>query len=224
MAVETKKVRERGLAEGRPAQIEQLGRLFQERRRELLIAATAVVLVGGGIWFAQSAKSRREAFATRALQDAKAAIAAGNIALAASDLSRLVSTYGGTSAAGEAVLLLAQIRLGQQEPERAIEELRRYLENNPPDRFRAAAYNLLAAAYEQTGRMKEAAEAYERSSDAWPYVYLKAQALLDAARAYRESGDTARAVAAYGRIIREFSEAPSALEAKLRLGELRPTG
>lgn len=224
MAVETKKARERELGERRPAQMEQLGRLFQERRRELLIAATAVTLAGGGIWFAQSARSRREAFATRALQDAKAAISAGNVALAASDLSRLVSTYGGTSAAGEGVLLLAQIRLGQQEPDRAIEELRRYLEGDPPDRFRAAAYNLLGAAYEQAGRMREAAEAYERSSGAWPYAYLKAQVLLDAARAYRESGDTASAVAVYERIIREFSEAPSALEARLRLGELRPTG
>ncbi|GBD33362.1 Outer membrane protein assembly factor BamD [bacterium HR33] len=224
MAVETKKAREAQPAQSGAPQMEYFGRLLQEKRRELLVAAAAVVLVGGGIWFAQSAKSRREAFATRALQDAKAAIAAGNIPLAASDLSRLVATYGGTSAAGEAALLLAQIRLGQQQPEQAIEELRRYLESDPPDRFRAAAYNLLGAAYEQAGRMKEAAEAYERSSSAWPYAYLKAQVLLDAARAYSLSGDTASAVAAYERIIREFSEAPSALEAKLRLGEIRPTG
>ncbi len=224
MAVQTKKSHVGGLAEARPTQLEQLGRLLQERRRQLFIAAAAAVLVGGGIWFAQSAKARREAFATRALQDAKSAIAAGNIPLAANDLSRLVSSYGGTSAAGEAALLLAQIRLGQQEPERAIEELRRYLESDPPNRFRAAAYNLLGAAYEQAGRMREAAEAYEQSSTAWPYLYLKAQVLLDAARAYQLGGDTASAVAVYQRIIREFSEAPSVLEAKLRLGELRPTG
>jgi outer membrane protein assembly factor BamD (BamD/ComL family) len=224
VAVETKRARTTQPAEAEPAQLEQLGRLLQEKRRQIFLVAAALVLVGGGIWFAQSAKSRREAFATRALQDAKAAIAAGNIPLAASDLSRLVSSYGGTSAAGEAALLLAQIRLGQQEPERAIEELTRYLESDPPDRFRAAAYNLLGAAYEQAGRMAEAAQAYERSSGAWPYVYLKAQALLDAARAYRLSGDTAKAAEAYERIVREFPEAPSALEAKLRLGELRPTG
>jgi TolA-binding protein len=225
VAVETKKAREVVRPEGRWAfAMEQLDKLLRERRRELFLVAAAVMLVGGGLWFVQSAKSRREAFATRALQDAKSAISAGNLPLAASDLSRLVSNYGGTSAAGEAALLLGQIRLAQGEPERAIQELEAYLATDPGDRFRAAAYNLLGAAYEQAGRMREAAEAYERSSSVWPYAYLKAQVLLDAARAYRLSGDTAKAAASYERVIREFSEAPGALEAKLRLGELRPTG
>lgn len=211
-------------AGGQAPLLGRLAGLFREKRRQLTIAVGFLLLIGGAVWFTRSARERREAFAARALQDAKAAIAAGNLPLAANDLSRLVSSYGGTTAAGEAVLLLAQIRLNQQQADQAIEELNRYLSADPPERFKAAAYSLLGAAYEQVGRMADAARAYEAASGAWPYVYLKAQVLLDAARAYRLSGDTANAAAAYERILRDFPEAPSALEAKLRLGELRPTG
>lgn len=225
MAVKEKVAKPQGRPVGDEApRLDRLARLLRGNRPQLTIAAGIVVLIGGAIWFTRSAQERREAFAARALQDAKAAIAAGNLPLAANDLSRLVSSYRGTTAAGEAVLLLAQIRLNQQQADQAIEELNRYLSGDPPERFKAAGYSLLGAAYEQVGRMAEAARAYEVASGAWPYVYLKAQLLLDAARAYRLGGDTATAAAAYERILRDFPEAPSALEAKLRLGELRPSG
>jgi len=141
--------------------------------------------------------------------------------LATNDLSRLVTSYRGTSASEEAAILLAQLRLTRGEADTAIRELTSFTESGPTSKFLAAAYNLLGAALEQRGRFPEAADAYQKAASAWPYDYLKAQALLDAGRAFRAAGDTAQAAAAYQRVLGEFSESPSALEAKIRLSEVR---
>lgn len=194
---------------------------LQNNRRTATMAAAILVVIGGGVWFAISAKARREAFAASALRDAQIAIQAGNVPLATSDLSRLVATYRGTSAADEGAIVLGQLRLTRGEADSAIRELRSFAESHPRPRFGAAAYNLLGEALEQKGRMAEAAQAYAQAASTWPYDYLKAQALLDAGRAFRAAGDTARAVQSYQQIVRDYAKSPAAVEAHLRLGELR---
>jgi len=194
---------------------------MRKNRRAATAAGAAVVIVAAGAWFVVSAKARKASFAARALRDAQVAVAAGNLPLATNDLSRLLASYRGTPAAEEAALLLGQLRLTQGQADTAIGELTSFAESGPRPRFRAAAYNLLGTALEERGRFAEAGEAFQQAASAWPYDYLKAQALLEAGRAFRAGGDTARAAAAYERILADFSESPSALEARLRLGELR---
>ncbi len=202
--------------------ITQLLGWAQHNRRAVMAAAAAVAVLGGGAWFAVSAKARKEAFAAGALRDAQVAIQAGNVPLATNDLSRLVSTYRGTAAAAEGAILLGQLRLTRGEADSAIRELGSFAESGPQPRFQAAAYNLLGEALEQTGRMAEAGEAYTKAAAIWPYDYLKAQALLDAGRTFRAARDTARAIQSYQRLVRDFTNSPGAVEAKLRLGELQP--
>lgn len=194
---------------------------MRQHRRLVTVAGTVLVIAVGSGWFVMSAKARKEAFAARALRDAQAAVAAGNVPLATSDLARLVTSYQGTPAAAEAAILLGQLRLMRGEADSAIRELNSFAESRPQPRFLAAAYNLLGAALEQRGRLPDAAEAYQKAAASWPYDFLRAQSLLDAGRAFWAAGDTGRAAAAYEQIIRDFSETPSALEAKLRLGEIR---
>lgn len=203
------------------AVISQIVEWVRQNRRVVSAAAAAVVIVLGGAWFVVSAKARKEGFAARALRDAQAAVAAGNLPLATNDLSRLVASYRGTAAAEEAAILLGQLRLIRGEADSAIRELTSFTESRPRPRFQAAAYNLLGAALEQRGRLAEAGQAYQKAASTWPYDYLRAQALLEAGRAFRAAGDTARAAAAYERAIRDYGDSPSALEAKLRLGEVR---
>jgi TolA-binding protein len=155
------------------------------------------------------------------LREAQIAIQAGNVPLATSDLSRLVSAYQGTAAAAEGAIVLGQLRLSRGEADSAIRELRSFAEGHPRPRFGAAAYNLLGEALEQKGRMAEAAEAYTQAAATWPYDYLKAQSLLDAGRAFRAAGDTARAIQSYQHVVRDYAKSPAAVEAYLRLGELR---
>lgn len=199
---------------------------IRSNQRTATIMAASVAVVAGGIWFWISAQQRRENFAERALQSARTSAEAGNLALAASDLAGMVSKsdYRGTRAAEEAQLILAQVRLAQNQAALVASDLRRYVESGPRDEFRGPAYGLLGTALEETGQFAEAAKAYEQAIAATPYNGIKAQYLVDQARALVGSGDSARAIAIYQRVMADFETTSSAYEAQVRLGELTKSG
>ncbi len=193
---------------------------LNKNQRTVLAAVAIVVIVAAGAWFVLEYRSRKESAAAAALEQARFATQSGNLPLAATDLSRLIGTYGGTLAADEAVILLAQVRLLQNEASLAAEELRKSLSGGMAPQFRAGAYSLLGAALENMGNLSEAAKAYENAAgEAW-YGFLAAQYLNDAGRAYTEAGDTTSAIAAYRRVIDEHADSPSVTESRVRLGEL----
>ncbi len=189
--------------------------------RQLSSWIGTILLVGVGLFVWQlSTKRRSEEIASRELQGARFAFESQNLPLAASELSRVIENYSGTNAAEEGRLLLANVRLLQGQPQQALDALRDYAPG-AGRAYRAQAFGLLGAAYENLGRFREAAEAYENGSAAGRLDFQKAQLLSDAGRAWTSAGDTARAIAAYERIVKEFSEEGTATEAKVRLGELR---
>lgn len=197
---------------------------IERHRRAVLAAVAALVVAAGAVWFVVEYRERREEAAVRALDDARSALRAGNLPLAASDLTRLISSYGGSTAADEAVILLGRVRLMQDQPGVAAEELRQATERRLGEQFRAPVYALLGAALENSGDPAGAGEAYRRAAEASWYARLKAQYLNDAGRAFAAAGDTARAAQAYELLLRDFKDTPSAVEANLRLAELRATG
>ena len=78
----------------------------------------------------------------------------------------------------------------------------------------------LGLMYQFLDRLQEAAAAYQAASDAADTPYLKADFLIQAGRAWGSAGDTAKAMAAYQRILDDFGEMPAVTEAKVRLSEL----
>ena len=192
----------------------------KKNRRTATIVVVAVALTGGGGWFWWTAKERRESFAERALQQARSSAEAGNLPLASSDLARMVSTYSGSRAGEEGALLLAQVRLLQNQAALAVGDLQKFVASGPRQEFRGPASGLLGTALEEVNKPAEAARAYEAAAAASPYKGVKAQYLLDAARAYVAAGDTARAASIYEQIIRDQKNGNSAVEAQVRLGEL----
>jgi len=189
-------------------------------RRTVTIVLGVIAVVVGGALFWRAATERRENFAERALQTARSAAEAGNLPLAASDLARLISTYGGTRAAQEATLLLAQIRLLDNQATIAAADLRTFIESGPRTEFRAPASGLLGAALEEAGQFREAAQSYERAAEATSYAGVKNQHLLDAGRAYTMAGDTASATAVYQRILDLARSGTDSVEALIRVSEL----
>ena len=178
-------------------------------------------LVVGAVLFVWNVSSTRrsEAIASRQLQGARYAFENQNLPLAASELARTIENYSGTNAAAEARLLLAQVRLLQGQPQQAVDLLRDFAPSADAA-FRAQAYGLLGAAYENLGRAREAAEAYQTGAERARMDFLKAQMLSDAGRAWATAGDTAKAVEAYRRIVNELPKEAGVVEAKVRLGEL----
>jgi tetratricopeptide (TPR) repeat protein len=188
--------------------------------RQLSYWIGTILLVAAALFLWQLATKRRsEEIASRELQGARFAFENQNLPLAASELARVVENYSGTNAAEEGRLLLANVRLLQGQPQQAIQVLQDYAPG-AGRAFKSQAYGLLGAAYENLGRFREAAEAYESGSRAGRLDYQRAQLLSDAGRAWTSAGDTAKAIAAYRRIIEDFPKEGMVTEAKVRLGEL----
>ncbi len=194
---------------------------YQAHQRQLTIGLVVLAVIVVGIWFTVSYRQRRETFAQRELQSARLAAEAGNLALAANDLTRLVTTYRGSAAAEEAHLVLGQVQLLQGQADLATAELAQFIADGPSSQFRAMAYGLYGAALEQTGQLAQAGSAYLEGASGPGYELVRADLLMDAGRVFAEVADTAQAVAAYERMLADFEDAPRAPEARLRLAELR---
>jgi tetratricopeptide (TPR) repeat protein len=192
------------------------------RRGVAYVGIAAVIAAGLYGWSLLSAKTA-ERTAGRQLEQGRLALESKNFPLAASVLSRVVENYSGTHAAEEGSILLAQVRLAQNQNQQAIEVLARYAPK-ASKYFRAQAYGLLGASYENAQRWKDAADAYQAAADAALYPFFRAQSLSDAGRAWLAAGDTSKALVCYRTIAEKLDSTSAGGEAKLRLGELTKGG
>ena len=203
--------------------LEAFAKWLKANERAFSIGLVAVAVVAAGVWFYFSAQARRETFAQRELDQARASVDAGNLPLASSDLSSIASSFGGTAAGQEAQLLLGEVRLRQGQAALAVTELQRFVDGDPNIEYRAQAYDLLGVALEQTGQLRAAGEAFERGAEAAgeaDYSLMKANLLLNAGRSFAAAADTAAAIRALERVLAEHDETTAASEARLRLAEL----
>jgi predicted negative regulator of RcsB-dependent stress response len=193
--------------------------VIQHRKPVTWGALILLVAAGAFAWnFISTRQSER--VASQQLSSARFAFESKNYALAASELSRIAENYSGSRSADEASILLAQTRLAQGQSQQAIDVLKQFAPKASAD-YRAQAYGLLGAAYENVGHPKEAAEAYEEASKNGRLPFERAQFLSDAGRSWLAARDTGRAVAAYQEIVSKLDSTGSAFEAKVRLGELQ---
>jgi tetratricopeptide (TPR) repeat protein len=192
---------------------------IQSHRQTSTYAGLAIVAIAGLLWWNHISTRQSEERAGTALNEARLAFETKNYRLASSELSSVVANYSGTRAAQEATILLAQIQLLQGQGQQAIEPLRTFAPKADAA-YRAQAYGLLGAAYDNVAHPKEAAEAYEQAAAAAQMDFLRAQFLSDAGRAWVAAGDTAKAIAAYASIVAKYDSLGTAVEAKVRLGEL----
>jgi tetratricopeptide (TPR) repeat protein len=197
----------------------RLGGWVKRHKRGAAYVGVALAVAAGLFgWSLLSAKTAEQS-AGRQLEQGRLALDSKNYPLAASVLSQVVENYAGTHAAEEGSILLAQVRLAQGQTQQAIEVLERYAPK-AGKYFRAQAYGLLGAAYENALRSKDAAGAYQAAADDALYPFLRAQFLSDVGRAWLAAGDTAKALAAYRTIAEKLDSTSAAGEAKVRLGEL----
>ena len=180
-----------------------------------MILLAVVVLLG----WKMIANRQGERVASQRLNSARLALDSKNYPLAASELSSIAANYSDTRSGSEATILLAQARLAQGQSQQAIEVLKDFA-SGAPSEYRAQAFGLLGAAYENIGHPKEAADAYQQAANAADMPFLKGQFLSDAGRTWLAVGDTVHARAAYQEIVTKLDSTSVAFEAKERLGEL----
>lgn len=188
--------------------------------KALLILVTAIVMIALVGWMVVISGKRKQSFATRELVRARAIAEQGNLPLAASELQRVIDNFSGTEASQEAVISLNQVRMINGQSDLALISLRQFIGSNPAPKYLAPAHGLLAAAQENAGEPAAAAASYEAAAAAADLDFLKAEYLVDASRAYRAAGDSAKAEAAVRKVVADYAESPSVTEAKVRLAEM----
>ncbi len=195
--------------------------LANPKQRNMLLAGIGLIALAlAGAWLWNSSVKRKEAFAARALQQARQVAESGNLPQAAADLQKVTQTYGGTRSAVEAMLVLNQVRMVNGQTELAVGGLREFLAKSPPVEFQSPAWSLLGVALENQKKPAEAAEAYGKASAAAQVDYLRADYLLQQGRALTNAGKTQDAIATYRKVIKDFPESVAVTEAKVRLAEL----
>lgn len=222
MAVSNVAAAERSAPGVKARQPMSLARLTQDprSRKALLVGLGLLAAVILGTWFFTAASRRKEAFAGKALQEARAVAERGNLPQAAAELQKVTETYAGTRAAVEALLVLNQVRMVNGQTELAVVGLREFLAKNPPVQFQVPALGLLGVALENAKKPAEAAEAYRKASEAAEVDYLRADYLLQEGRAQVAAGKPELAIAAYEKLIKDYPKTVSITEAKVRLAEL----
>jgi hypothetical protein len=98
---------------------------YKDRTRQLALAVGAVVVIALGAWLVITSGRRKEAFAQRMLSQAIATADRGNYGQASAELQRVIQTYRGTQAAGEAVLALNWVRVNNNQGAIAQQDLRK---------------------------------------------------------------------------------------------------
>ncbi len=193
---------------------------LRDSRRQAIAGSIVVAVIALGVWFVVTSGRRKEEFAANVFSRALATADRGNLPQASADLQRVIQTYAGTDAANEAVLALNQIRMASGQTQLAAANLGAYVAQKPAPRFAAPAYGLLGAAQENSNKFAEAAAAYEQAAAAAEIAFVKASYLVDSGRAYRLAGKPQEATRAYRSVIEKYPNAPAAVEAQERLGEL----
>jgi predicted negative regulator of RcsB-dependent stress response len=187
-------------------------------KREVSWAVIVLAVIILGIWYYERSRTLRAQRAESQYYQARQALAAGNPALAISDLQKVVSRYGGTPGGTQAALTLAQAFYDQKKFKEGIDALKK-AEGNAPDEFKAALHVLEAAGYEELKDFSAAAAQYKVAAQTTRFPADKADYQAGAARNYMAAGKPEEARAIWAELAKDET-GPAAAEAKVRLGEV----
>jgi predicted negative regulator of RcsB-dependent stress response len=197
---------------------------FQVNSRVLIGVAAVVAVAAAGYWFYLRSQQIKSVNADRALNQAEQSLQSGNTALASSDLQRVTSRYGGTSAGTMAAMLLAQTDYGNGKYQDGIKVLESAAPKAGPNE--PALRGLIGDGYLQLGRSSDAAKAYEKAAQATPYANDRTYYQAKAARSYTAAGDLAQAKKLWALLASSDKQTAVTAEARVRLAELtaKPAG
>ncbi|MDX1579624.1 MAG: tetratricopeptide repeat protein [Gemmatimonadota bacterium] len=175
----------------------------RENRRETIIGTVAFLVVAAAVvWFVTQQRQLEVTAQTR-LGQVQQTVASGNLQLAVRDLRSFLDTFGGTEAADQARLTLANLLMAQDQSTEAIDAL-----GDLPDRLEApfglAAARVEAAALESLERYDDAIQAYLDIADNARFPFQRREALADAARVELQHGSPDDAVDLFDRVVSTF--------------------
>jgi predicted negative regulator of RcsB-dependent stress response len=182
--------------------------------------AVAVVALAALTWFvAKQWRDRRADAADAALNRARQSYAQGNLPLAQTDLRRVITRFGGSSAGSQATMLLAQAYYEQGKPDSGLKVLN---DGKASGADKASFEALKGAGLEQQKQYAQAAERYRAAAAMTDAKIAKDRYMADAARALTSGGNKAEAAKIWDALSKDNASSYAA-EARVRLGELSAT-
>ena len=193
---------------------------IQANTRAATIGAIIVVAGGAGYWlYVRSAEVKR-LNAERGLTQAKQSMAAGNAALAQTDLQRVATRYKGTPAGVQSAMLLAQVQYDQGKYVDGMKTLEPYRNASAAGSSLGSVWSLTADGELAQGKPAEAAVSFQKAADVTTLPGERAVYHSKVARALQLAGRTAEAKALWERLVKDPNATLDRNEAQVRLGEL----
>ena len=193
-----------------------------QRNSRLVAIGAALIVVGAlGFWFYLRSGEIKRQNAERGLNQAKQSLAAGNAALAITDLERVATRYTGTPAGVQSAMLLAQLHYDQAKFDEGLQVLEPYQSERAAGANHAAVWALIADGQLAKGEADAAAASYRKAADATELTGAKALHLAKAARSLTAAGKTAEAITLWQTLLDDPQAVAVHNEAEVRLGELQ---
>jgi predicted negative regulator of RcsB-dependent stress response len=199
---------------------------IQRNSRAVGIGAALVAVGGAGFWFYLRSAEIKRLNAERGLNQAKQSIAAGNAALATTDLQRVATRYKGTQSGAQAAMLLAQLNYEQGKFAEGIQILDPYQTARASGESLPSIYSLVADGQLAQGQAEAAATTYGKAAEATELPGSRALLRAQQARALMLAGKNAEARTIWEELAKDPDAAVVANEANIRLGEIlaQPAG
>lgn len=188
--------------------------------RALTIGALTVAVAAGVYAFIARSRTIESENAAKALMNAKQSMSSGNLPLAQSDLQKVFSRYGSTSAGVEAAMLLAQIDFDGGKAQDGLNVLQKAQGSRGASSAQSTILSLEGDGYAQMHKLPDAAKKYEDAAAATTFETERAFLMAKAARTYGDAGDTTKARQIWERIVNDPRSKAVVGEARVRLGEL----
>ncbi len=165
----------------------------------IVVVGVVVVAAAGTTYYLRYQKTLESRAATR-LTELQQEVAAGNQDLAIRDLQTFVSRFGNTPSAQEARLMLARLELQAGQTDDAI-QLVQDLAGNLDNPMGVNAALLLAAAYQQQGKVDLAEKTYLDIGDNARFEFQRRNALENAGMLRLEHGNPQGAATLFQQIV-----------------------
>lgn len=185
--------------------IERAGLWARHHSRTLIIGGIILaVVVIAAVYYVDSQR-RVEAEAATRLTEVHQTVMTGNVPLAIRDLQTYLASFGGTRAAREARLLLADLLLNDERPQEALQALGR-LPRDLEDPTGLAAAQLQGAALEALEQYDDAIDVYQNIARNARFDFQRREAIADAARVALQTDRPDLAADFFGRLVQTFPE------------------
>lgn len=199
---------------------------IQRNSRYVGMGAALVLVAGAGYWFYLRSADIKRQNAERGLNQAKQSLAAGNAALATTDLQRVATRYKGTASGAQAAMLLAQLSYQQGKFAEGVQALEPYKTSGAAGENLPAVLTLIGDGQLAQGKLDEAVASYRSAAEATDMPGSRALLRAKQARALMAGGKNAESKAIWEQLANDPEAAVVQNEALIRLGELdaQPAG